>query len=163
MQRHRIGLGRWLGTCESASSMWRRSREGCHGSHAWELHIRGKTALLLVSEGAEQRMCSTDFLAFNAVSLVIDLIPVRLDVRGHILSTLLLGPLQLQRRLTGRHLLRLVHLYPSSQPVADGSSHSDQSPGSTTVTDWCVAPELCHLFGGRTGHVGFLVSNPILD
>ena len=54
VQCYRFGVKRRLGTCQIASSMWCRSREGRYGGHAWELHLRCQATLLLVPKREEQ-------------------------------------------------------------------------------------------------------------
>ena len=54
-------------------------------------------------------VCFSPRQTFGVVSLILFLFTV--DIRRRLFSALLLGPLQLQRRLAGRHLLRSVHLH----------------------------------------------------
>ena len=58
VQHYWFGVQRWLGSCETSSSMWCRSREGCYGSHARELHIWCETTLLLVPKREKQCLYS---------------------------------------------------------------------------------------------------------
>ena len=128
--------------------MWCGSREGSYGSHAWELHIRCEATFLLVPKREKQCVYSSRSPASRDV---IDLFSIRLDVRRHLLSTFLLGPVQLQRRRTGRHFLGFVRLpsYPRREP--DASTYSYRSPGPDGHFQ-----EFCRNNGRNTEDIGHL-------
>lgn len=91
----------------------------------------------------------------SAESLI--LFSFRVDVRRHLFSAFLLGPLQLQRRRAGRHLLGFVRLpsHPRREPDSSPYSHrSSRSDGHL--------PAIFRETGGRPEVVGHLGHHIVL-